>query len=54
MATISNTSELELPICNDPLEVYTSGNSYQISCRKDGRITVFRGFSNALLAWVLL
>ena len=34
------------PICSGSLEVYTSGKSFQISCGKDGRISVFRGFSN--------
>ena len=34
------------PICGSSLEVYTSGNSYQIACPTDGRIAVFRGFAN--------
>ena len=35
------------PICGGPLEVYTSGKSYQISCNKDGRIRAVRAYSNA-------
>jgi len=34
------------PICDSPLEVYTSGNSYVISCAEDGVVMSFRGFSN--------
>jgi len=33
------------PLCKSPLEVYTSGNSFQISCHTDGKIRVVRAFA---------
>jgi len=39
------------PICDESLEVYTSGNSYVISCCNDGVITSFRGFANPSYLW---
>ena len=40
-------NDVKCPLCNSPLEVYTNGKSYHISCPNDGRISVVRAFSNA-------
>ena len=45
----SNTAvcrEVVCPLCNNPLEVYTSGNSYQISCCEHGRVVTLRAYAN--------
>ena len=42
---IVKCKEVGCPICDNPLEIYTSGNSYQISCETHGKIVVARAYA---------
>ena len=38
--------EVVCPLCDSSLEIYTSGNSYRISCHTHGRVIVVRAFAS--------
>lgn len=44
-ANVVMCEEVGCPLCNSPLEIYTSGNSYQISCNTHGRVVVVRAYA---------
>ena len=45
------SDKVKCPICGDDIQIYSSGNSYVISCLIDGVIVGFRGFSNPSYLW---
>lgn len=49
-AQVNMCTEVGCPLCNSPLEIYTKGGSYQISCPTHGRIVVVRAFSTPVFA----
>jgi len=47
-ANTTMCAEVVCPLCSNPLEVFTSGRSYQISCNTHGRIIVVRAYATPM------